>query len=139
MTTIYIEEITSDEEQDHDYSHDDHDVHLKSKEKSDLNQNDRNKTPQLLHDNLKPCPIKIGGGASFSIIETKGYVFGGCSRSGKPSAQLHCYDFSKLLSQGCINNLSVGSKQLINLLKTYEFSDLCNWLNLFLSLLMTNF
>ena len=101
MTTIYIEEITSDEEQEQDYGHDEctdcHDDNcpIKTEHVSPAERNDKNKTPQLVHDHLKACPLKIGGGASLSIIETKGYVFGGCNRSGKPSAQLHCYDFSK--------------------------------------------
>ena len=102
MTTIYIEEITSDENHDHDHSHGDsiecHDNNCLIKTERRIfpvEQNDKNKTPKLLHDNLKSCPLKIGGGATISIIETKGYVFGGCNRSGKPSAQVHCYDFSK--------------------------------------------
>jgi len=101
MTTIYIEEVTSDDEnnEEEDPSHDtiidEANTLIESKNVNrEATKNNYNYTElKLHHEKLQSCPFAIGGGATFSIVGRKGYTFGGCSRSGIPSASLHCYDF----------------------------------------------
>ena len=88
MTTFYIEEISSDEEDDHDNA-----IEPNTNTNTILKTDEDTTTTKLSYNQLKTCPLKIGGGASLTVIGSKAYVFGGCNRSGKPSCQLHCYDF----------------------------------------------
>ncbi len=99
MTTLYIEEITSsDEEVEQQEGMDDDEEEatgiINKEAKKETKQSDGTKF-KFQAESLQTCPIAVGGGASFSIIESKGYVFGGCSRSGNPSAEVHRFDFGK--------------------------------------------
>lgn len=97
MTTIYIEELFSDDdiEENNNGSIEESDIVGYCHHDQNVNKEDAT-TPALktVHENLKNCPIPAGG-ASFSIVEGKGYAFGGCSRTGKPSSSIHCYSFGK--------------------------------------------
>jgi hypothetical protein len=105
MTTIYVEEITSDEEEDHDTSIHDN-TNMSDAVVSQNNMDDRDDghddnddgmITEVLYKKLKSCPIKIGGGATLTIIGRKAYVFGGCNRSGKPSSAIHSFDFGMFI------------------------------------------
>jgi hypothetical protein len=111
MTTLYIEEVTSsddeveqeEEEEEEEEEMDDEKevIRIENKNADDdivMTANARrqqcNETKfKFQAETLHSCPIAIGGGASFSIIHRKGYVFGGCSRSGIPSSEVHSFDF----------------------------------------------
>ncbi len=110
MTTFYIEEITSSDEEGEEEEDDqndaiqfDHTTTPKdSKGQISIDENAIDIQSNLFFNSLMPCPVKIGGGASLTIIKTKAFVFGGCNRSGQPSSELHCYDFGMSLSPSLV-------------------------------------
>ncbi len=89
MTTIYIEEVTDDEDsQTIDNDDADHDLDDSKQKKTS---SDKREKFQMQY--LQNCPFTIGGGASITTIGKKAFVFGGCDRTGKLSNGLHCYNF----------------------------------------------
>lgn len=104
MTTIYIEEITSsDEEVEQHEEMDDNEEEATGIKNQKANNDSEKKQSygtkfKFQAETLQACPIAIGGGASFSVIDRKGYVFGGCSRSGNSFSEVHRFDFGTSLN-----------------------------------------
>lgn len=83
MTTIYIEEVTDDE---NDCRVKTNDETCKALALSAL------VVDKWVCSKHAPCPFTIGGGSILININRRLYTFGGCDRRGKPSSRLLCYD-----------------------------------------------
>mmetsp|Transcript_23606 Transcript_23606/g.34699 ORF Transcript_23606/g.34699 Transcript_23606/m.34699 type:complete len:459 (-) Transcript_23606:596-1972(-) len=94
-TTLYIEDITCDDNNERTSNNEIHGVELDmavSKYEKMKNTNGKAPNEELcnawISNELATCPHSIGGGATIASVMGKFYVFGGCDRSGEPSALL---------------------------------------------------
>jgi hypothetical protein len=88
-TTFYFEEVTDEidvEEERSPHTIIKQDTGKKSQIPASMNMD------RIEYIALKSCPAIVGGGATLTMIGRNAFAYGGCTRTGKGSGSIHCYD-----------------------------------------------